>query len=528
LWKIPIDKTGPVSRNGKITNRAGLLLQRATEHKDQSILQQTINTAEKFFSEGRIDEAEAVCLGILEETRTDAKALCLLGLIRHQQGKNQDAVELLRQSVQEAPDFVGAHNHLGAILITMDRGREAVESLQKATAIQPKFVAAHSNLGNAFHSAGELEEAEKSYRTALTLDPKNVQANVSLGNLLRHTRKPDEAVKYFSAAIAIAPDSAMIHHFLGNAYRQSGNRDDAIASYRRALELEPSYALAEFDLGLTLKELGQIEEATTYLEKADLATSRPLALECLLDLKRYDDFFAMLNVHKDIDRANLRTAAISAYASNQLARDDPHPFCPDPIGHIRVVDDLVGADGTAEFLSQILDEVGARSSVYEPLNVTTRGGYQTGGNLFDNPSGALAKLNEIFKEKISNYYDEIKSEQTIMVREWPRELNLRGWYVRYLNKGYQGGHIHPYGWLTCVIYLSMPEKVPDPSEGGIKFTLKDDNYPDILDDVPSLFHVPVNGQIVLFPSSLYHYTVPVTSGEERLMIASDLLPDAPT
>ena len=282
--------------------------------------------------------------------------------------------------------------------------------------------------------------------------------------------------------------------------------------------------MRDFEIGLTLKNLGQFEEAIQHFEIANTERSRPLILECLLQLEHHDEFFTTLEAQKGIDRTNLRSAAISAYASQQLGRDDPHPFCQDPIDHIRVVDDLVGADGTEKFLSEILDEVKARPALYNPSGVTTFGGYQTGGNLFANPTKALAKLNHIFKDQIVKYYKNIESEQSIFVQERPKDLKLHGWYVRYLESGYQGGHIHPSGWLTCVIYLSMPKNVSNSSEGGIKFTLKDDDYPEILTDVPSLFHVPVNGQIVLFPSSLYHYTIPVTSGEERLMIASDLLP----
>jgi tetratricopeptide (TPR) repeat protein len=494
------------------------------DSQDNHDRHQVFDSAQRNFSAGNLGEAATICLQILDDTPTDSKTLFLLALIRFQEGNFRESVELLRGAVHEDPDSAIAHERLGAALVILGRSEEAVESLQRALELKPDSSTAHSNLGNAFHSQGILEEAEKNYRTAINYDPKNVQAHVSLGNLMCQLREPSEAVECFSEALTVEPSSALIYQFLGNAYRQLGQLDDALASYRKSLDLDSTHSGARFELGLTLKNLGQLEEAIQHFEIANTERSRPFILECLLKLERHDEFFTTLEAQKGIDRANLRTAAISAYASQQLGRGDPHPFCPDPIGHIRVVDDLVGADGTDEFLSEILDEVKARPALYNPRGVTTYNGYQTGGNLFASPTKALAKLDQIFKDQIEKYYQSIESEQSVFVQERPKDLKLRGWYVRYLESGYQGGHIHPTGWVTCVIYLSMPKNVSNPSEGGIKFTLKNDDYPEILTDVPSLFHVPVNGQIVLFPSSLYHYTIPVTSGEERLMIASDLLP----
>jgi Flp pilus assembly protein TadD len=495
-----------------------------SDSHDNSNPEQGFDSAQKHFAAGNLGQAETICLKVLDDIPADPKTLHLLALIRVQQGHSREAVELLRKTVHEAPDFTIAHDHLGAVLVTLGRGEEAIENLQRAIELEPDFSLAHANLGNALHSLGQLEEAEKSYRTAIACEPENVRALVSLGNLMRQLRKPQEAVGSFTAALAIEPTSPTIHQFLGNAYRESGRLEDALTSYQRAIDLEPTHSGARFELGVTLGNLHRYEEAIQNLKIADTPVSRPIALEYLLNLERYDEFFTALEAHKSIDRTNLRTAAISAYAAQQLGRDDPHPFGPDPIGHIRIVNDLVGADGTDEFLCEILDEVRSRPAIYEPRGVTTHGGYQTGGNLFFGASGALAKLEQIFKEQIIKYYRGFESERSIFVQERPKELKLRGWYVRYLSTGYQGGHIHPDGWLTCVIYLSMPKNVSDPTEGGIKFTLKDDNYPEIQKDVPGLLHVPVNGQIVLFPSTLYHYTIPVTSGEERLMIASDLLP----
>ena len=60
-------------------------------------------------------------------------------------------------------------------------------------------------------------------------------------------------------------------------------------------------------------------------------------------------------------------------------------------------------------------------------------------------------------------------------------------------------------------------------QGAIKFTLSGYDYP-FDKKLPDLVHVPKIFDIALFPSSLFHETVPFDSSEERHVIAFDLMP----
>ena len=88
--------------------------------------------------------------------------------------------------------------------------------------------------------------------------------------------------------------------------------------------------------------------------------------------------------------------------------------------------------------------------------------------------------------------------------------------------GYQTAHIHPSGWVSGVIYLKTIEN-PEKSEGAIKFGLHGHNYPILNADYPKQVFQPQDGDIVLFPSSLFHETVPVIQDKERCIIAFDLI-----
>ena len=91
-------------------------------------------------------------------------------------------------------------------------------------------------------------------------------------------------------------------------------------------------------------------------------------------------------------------------------------------------------------------------------------------------------------------------------------------------RGYQTEHIHPNGWVSGVIYLQIPD-FDDSAQGNIEFGLWGSGYKVKNSDYPKRQHRPKAGQIILFPSSLYHRTLPFDSEQERVCIAFDLFPE---
>ena len=94
--------------------------------------------------------------------------------------------------------------------------------------------------------------------------------------------------------------------------------------------------------------------------------------------------------------------------------------------------------------------------------------------------------------------------------------------MKLLKEGHQEAHIHPSKWLSGVFYLKVPKPL-NKNEGSIKFQLYGYDYPEDK-NLPNLIHSPKAFDLVLFPSSLFHRTIPFTSHEERHSIAFDLIP----
>ena len=58
--------------------------------------------------------------------------------------------------------------------------------------------------------------------------------------------------------------------------------------------------------------------------------------------------------------------------------------------------------------------------------------------------------------------------------------------------------------------------------GAIELSTHGDDYPIVNDDFPKKVIKPKEGDVIFFPSSVFHRTIPFESDEERICIAFDL------
>ncbi len=460
-----------------------------SEQQQTLNIQQAIDLALQHHNAGRLSQAESIYQQILQSDPNQPDALHLLGVIAHQVGKNDTAVDLITRAI----------------------------------AIDPDLAEAHSNLGTALRDLGKLEEAVASYHKALNLKPDYADAHNNLGNALKDLGKPEEAVASYHKALNLKPDLAEAHNNLGNALRDLGKPEEAISSYQKALTLKPDYVNAHNNFGLALRALGRLEDALQIFESIDTPECYAHVLECLFALGEYDKFYEKQTASARNNEINTRVAAINAFASHQLNRSDPHPFCPTPLKFVRVYEPLDGVDDADGFLRDLMDDLQSREAIWEPPGKTTRHGFQTMSNLFKKPYGRLVELDRIIKDTIENYRFEFSSENCDFIRLFPKTLTLSGWFIRLIKGGHQTEHIHSGAWLSGIFYLQMP-KCTDQEEGSIELGLWGYDYPILNKSYPKNRFYPKNGSIILFPSSLFHRTIPFHSDEERMSIAFDLRP----
>jgi predicted O-linked N-acetylglucosamine transferase (SPINDLY family) len=219
-------------------------------------------------SRGNLPIAERLYEAILSADADDIDALHLLGVLRKQQGRYEEAIRLIEAAIRLDPDYVEAHVNLGLALNDIKRHEDAIASYRRALAVEPGCVEAHYNMGVVLGTLGRGEEAVASYRSALAISPDHVEAHYNLGVLLGGLKRHEEAVACIESALALRPDYARAHFVLGAALRELGRLAAAEASYRRALEIQPDYAEVHGNLGVTLKELGRPVEAEASHRRA--------------------------------------------------------------------------------------------------------------------------------------------------------------------------------------------------------------------------------------------------------------------
>ena len=134
-------------------------------------IEQAMALATQHQSQGRLAEAERLLRQILQAQPHHAFALHLLGVIAHQAGKPDLAINLIREAVKHNGDVALFHSNLGEMCRQAGRLDDALRHGERAVALDPRMVAAHGNLGIACFDRKDYDRAEACQRRALSLDP---------------------------------------------------------------------------------------------------------------------------------------------------------------------------------------------------------------------------------------------------------------------------------------------------------------------------------------------------------------------
>jgi Flp pilus assembly protein TadD len=120
------------------------------------------------------------------------------------------AVQHLQKALKADPQFVEAHNNLGASFLQLSRYQDAIGEFEAAIALDEKMVAPHRNMSLALFSLRRYAEAETAARQALTLNPQQKAAQYSLGRALaaQGSTSP-EAEKLLRASLSEFPDARL-------------------------------------------------------------------------------------------------------------------------------------------------------------------------------------------------------------------------------------------------------------------------------------------------------------------------------
>ncbi len=442
----------------------------------------------------------------------------------HLKGNISEAIKYYKYCINKDFNDYRVFSNYGVILRDLGRLEEAESSQRKAIELNPDFPDAHSNLGNVLRDLGKLQESESSQRKAIDLNPDFANANYNLGTILRDLGKVQEAEIYASKAIELNPDFAEAHFNLGNILKDLGKLKEAETSYSKAIRIKSDFDDAYINRGRLYFDQGKFEKALTDSDSCNTEISRGFSLENLYALGRIDEIFNRIEKNSALYEEDIILAAFSSFISAQENKNTYNNFCRNPLSFLYFSNLKFHIKDYDEFIIKIINDLTEIKTIWNPPKKATHNGFQTPThiNLFSNSTENISYLKSIILNELDRYYLKFRKESCSYIQKWPRKKNLLGWHVILKKQGYQSAHIHPSGWLSGVIYLKVVPPLGK-DEGAIEFSLNGPNYSNL--NSPQLIHHPKAGDIVLFPSSLHHRTIPFSTDTDRIVIAFDLMPN---
>jgi predicted O-linked N-acetylglucosamine transferase (SPINDLY family) len=247
--------------------------------------------------QGRLADAERSYQAVLNVKRDDFDSLHLLGVVRWQQRRHDEASLLIKQALRVRPDSAEACANLGIVLLSLDRPAEAMTAYDRALAINPRYAKALCHRGDALRALGRNAEALASYDKALAAAADYAEAHVNRGVVLRELGRHAEALASFERALALQPANPEILYNRGNSLQSLGRFEEALRDYDAVLAGNPRAAEAHNNRGCVLEKLGRFDEALASFDAAlALRSDNPEALHnrgnALLALSRHDEALA--------------------------------------------------------------------------------------------------------------------------------------------------------------------------------------------------------------------------------------------
>lgn len=485
-------------------------------------LKNEINQMLENYQNGKFDISLNLALSILKKDPKHNLTIKILGSIYEQQDKLDESLKMYQKSLALDNNDPEAHNNLGLVLQKQGRLQEAMLSLKKAIALKPDFIIAIYNLGNTLKEIGNLEDAEINLKRCIELKPNFIEAYINLANTQSENNNFKGAERSLKKCIELKQNFIPAHYNLGNLLKKLGRLDEAMTSYNYLLKLKPSYKPALLGRGQIFFIKKKFDQALNDFDNCNTSESRARALITLYNSGNIDEIYQRINNNAKLDEKNLRVAAFSSFISHKENKETKNNFCKNPLEFLYFSNLSSHLKNSDKFIDDLIDQIKHINASWEPSNKTTIKGFQSTKNLFVDPKGKIKDLQKIIIDELQKYNLKFKDKSCLFINEWPLKKNLFGWHVILQQQGYQDPHIHPAGWLSGVIYLKVVPSL-EKNEGAIEFSLNAQNYSDVKS--PKFIHQPKKGDIVFFPSSLHHRTIPFTTNTDRIIISFDLLPD---
>lgn len=325
----------------------------------------------------------------------------------------------------------------------------------------------------------------------------------------------------YEHAIEGAPRDAALWNAMIGAALQAGLWEVALAAVSRARAATGGSELLDLSEAVARSETGAAQAADQAFGRIRMAhpSVEMRRVRHALRLGRLDD--ALAGVERGLGMPD--PAAIWPYAAIAWRLADDRRLAWLEADKLVSVHDLGARLPPLARIAELLGTMHLRAG--EHVDQSVRGGTQTNGALLARTEPELAAIRTVIVGAVAAHVAALPPRDarhpTLSARR-DRPARFAGsWSVRLRPGGRHANHIHQEGWLSSALYIALPasEESDDPRAGWL--SLGEPQAELGVDPGGVSFVEPKPGRLVLFPSWMWHGTMPFERGE-RLTIAFDV------
>jgi len=444
--------------------------------------------------------------------------------------------------------------------------KQSIDCLEQSNVLSPNNHLILHDLGLSYRLSGQTNLALEVYRQVEQTGHRSAEFHHNYANALSDVSKNELALEHYAKALDMNPRLRDTLLNWCELMWESGKAEHMFIAYENALKSDSVPVEIYFDYIQKLIRVKNIKVAIATLERMEnqYPCSDYLTV-CRVIVKRiqrdYEYDFSILDSvmnasdldieYKLLVIEYLIESAKPEYAYEQLEKlrvlngDNQHLLallhtCSRIVPNLeypfsRLEDYLFEyqikapeGQSLASYLANLKDYLLAlHQAKAQPLEQTLQHGTQTRGNLFDNDHPLLKHIKDQYIEALAKYRETVSQLPPLYKGFWQQEEYdfIGSWSVALKQNGYHNNHFHPMGWLSSACYISLPELNDDHDAGYFQIGIPNLNDGKNLGlGLPPLKQVkPKLGKLVLFPSCLWHGTVPFSGDQIRLSIACDIV-----
>ena len=467
------------------------------------------------------EEAALVELAPAAEKAGSARLWQFTGLLQRSLDRHAEALRSFTAAARLAPDDVSIAQ--GLARVALEAGVDAVPLFERALQLDPSSGGSLLGLVASKFATGRGGEAEAQLDLVVGRSPNWIDGHAQLGQLRSMLGRPEQATLSIERALLGRPGDESLWTALLNLTLTRADFASLDEQVDRARSAHlPEATIMPFE-AVAATELGQVDRADRLFESLGASARGAMAVwhvRHLLRANRAEHAVALIDRELEGERA----ADLWPYASIawRLA-GDPRSDWLESGGNLVATFDLTDRLPPLDRLAEVLRPLHATAGQY--LDQSVRGGTQTDGPLLSRIEPEIHALRAAIVGAVEKYRTQLPAiDPKHPTLKRPRDARVRfsgSWSVRLPGAGYHVNHVHPQGWISSAFYVALPDRSADelPHTGWLKIGEPPAGLG--VDAPPVQVIEPLAGRLVLFPSWMWHGTVPFAAGE-RLTVAFDV------